>query len=106
MRMKRTMRSSSSTTRIRLRSKDSGMSFPHETDDLLLIPALEDFDQAQPLDRPYDLDHIGFKVMQILAVPLARIIDDEYGIGGFGQFVNLSGDRGIIWNMDDYCISH
>src|SRR5512143_1108474 len=106
MRMKRTMRSSSSTTRMRRRSNSSGMSLPHKTDDLLFFGALDDLDQRQPLDRPDHLDDIAFQVVEVLAVSLAGVAHHQDGVCGLGQLVNLAHHRHVAGQMQDNRVSH
>src|SRR5690242_6281125 len=92
MRMKRIMRSSSSTTRMRRRSKLSGMLFPHEADDLLFFRTFKDLDQGDFRHRPDYLDHVMFKVMEFLAVAQARVGNGDDRVGGLGKFFYFTGD--------------
>src|SRR5512146_3177898 len=101
MRMKRTMRSSSSTTRMRRRSNSSGMSLPHETYDLLFFGALDDLDQSQPVDGPDDFDHIAFQVVQILAISLPGIADHQDGVRGLWQLFDLAHYRHVAREAQD-----
>src|SRR5512135_3745923 len=106
MRMKRTMRSSSSTTRTRRRSNSSGISLPHKADDLLFLGAFNDLDQRQPVDRPDHLDDIPFQVVQVLAVPLARVADNQDGVCRLRQLVDLAHHGHIAGKMEHNCIWH
>src|SRR5688572_17588820 len=93
MRIKRTMRSSSSTTRIRRRSKDSDILFPHETDDLFLFRTFQDLDKLHLGQDPDHFGNIVFKIVQVLAIALPRVHDDNNIIGWLWQFFDLPGNR-------------
>src|SRR5689334_104960 len=81
MRIKRTMRSSSSTTRMRRRSKSSGMLFPHKADQVFFLGALQNFDQGDLPHGPDHLDYILLKIVNILAITQAGITDNDNGVG-------------------------
>src|SRR5512133_4039421 len=106
MRMNRTIRSSSSTTRMRRRSNSSGISLPHKADDLFFLRALDDLDQGQSLERPDHLDHIALQVMQVLAIALAGVAHDQDGIRRLGQFLDLANDRYVAREVQDNGICH
>src|SRR5512140_455533 len=106
MRMKRTILSSSSTTRMRRRSNSSGISLPHKADDLLFLGALNHLDQREPLDGPDDLDDIALEIVKVLPIALARVAHDQNGVCGLGQLVDLAYDGHVSGKMKYDCICH
>src|SRR5215510_12475603 len=101
MRMKRTMRSSSSTTRMRRRSNSSGISFPHKANQVLFLFTFKNFNQGYLVQGPDHFDHIMLKVMNILTITQAWIADNDERIVELGEFLDLTDDGRFTRNMQD-----
>src|SRR5262245_12018754 len=106
MRMNRTMRSSSSTTRMRRRSRGSAMSLPDEADDLLFFGAVEHFDQRNARKRPNHLGDVVLEIMQVLAVALTRIHHCDDVISRLGEFFQFAGDGKLAGHVQNNGIGH
>src|SRR4030095_5406872 len=102
MRMKRTMRSSSSTTRMRRRSNSSGILFPHKADQVFFLFTFKNFNQGYLVHRPDHFDHIMLKVVNILAIPQTWIADNDERIGELGKFIDLTNDGWFTRNMQNH----
>src|SRR5262245_42073056 len=106
MRMKRTMRSSSSTTKTRRRSNSSGMLFPHKTNQVFFCFVLKNFNQSYLDQGPEHFDDILFKKVNILAITQTWITDNDNIVTGFGQFFNLTNNGWLPVYMQNYGVCH